>query len=145
MSSEPDNPEPKIRELSFQNEDLSEEISAAHDFPEIVGQSPSLHVVLDQINLVGRTDSTVLLLGETGTGKELIADAIHSCSPRKDRPLVRVNCAALPAGFVDSRLFGHEKGAFTGALQRRIGRFELADGGSILLDEIGDMSDDAQT
>ena len=145
MSSEPDNPEPKIRDLSFQNEYLRGEINAVHDFPEIVGQSPALHVVLDQINLVGRTDSTVLLLGETGTGKELIARAIHSCSPRKDRPMIMVNCAALPAGFVDSRLFGHEKGAFTGALQRRMGRFELADGGSILLDEIGDLSDDVQT
>jgi formate hydrogenlyase transcriptional activator len=144
MPSEPDNPEPEIGDLSFQNEYLRGEINAVHDFPEIVGQSPALHAVLDQINLVGPTDSTALLLGETGTGKELIACAIHSCSPRKDRSLIKVNCAALPAGFIDSRLFGHERGAFTGAIQRRMGRFELADGGSILLDEIGDMSDDAQ-
>lgn len=144
MSSEPDNPEAKIADLSFQNEYLSVEINPAHDFPKLVGQSPALHAVLDQIRLVGPTDSTVLILGETGTGKELIASAIHSRSLRKDRPLIKVNCAALPDGFVDSRLFGHEKGAFTGALQRRIGRFELADGGSIFLDEIGDMSEDTQ-
>ena len=143
MSSEPDNPERKNRDLS-QNEYLTREISAAHEFNEIIGQSPALHAVLDQIKLVARTDSTVLLLGETGTGKELIARAIHFSSPRKNRPLIKVNCAAIPAGFIDSRLFGHEKGAFTGALKRRVGRFELANGGSIFLDEIGDMSDDAQ-
>jgi formate hydrogenlyase transcriptional activator len=91
------------------------------------------------VETVAKTDTTVLLLGETGTGKELIARAIHHLSPRKHRTLVKVNCAALPAGLIESELFGHEKGAFTGALARKIGRFELADGGSIFLDEIGDL------
>jgi formate hydrogenlyase transcriptional activator len=111
---------------------------------EIVGRSPALREVLDQVNLVASTDSTVLLLGETGTGKDLIARAIHSRSLRKNRPLIEVDCAALPAGLVDSRLFGHEKGAFTGAFNQRIGRFEMANGGSILLDEVGDMSAETQ-
>src|SRR5262249_21349369 len=90
------------------------------------------------------TDSTVLLAGETGTGKELIARAIHSTSRRQDKPLIKINCAALPAGLVESELFGHEKGAFTGAIARRIGRFELANGGTIFLDEIGELPPDAQ-
>jgi formate hydrogenlyase transcriptional activator len=123
---------------------LREEVNVVHDFPEIVGQSPAVRAVFDQVNLVATTDSTVLLLGETGTGKELVARAIHSHSLRKNRPLINVNCAALPAGLIDSRLFGHEKGAFTGAIKQQIGRFELANSGSIFLDEIGDMSADAQ-
>jgi transcriptional regulator with GAF, ATPase, and Fis domain len=100
--------------------------------------------VLDQVGRVAPTDSTVLVTGETGTGKELIARAIHSASKRKDRPLIKVNCAALPAGLVESELFGHEKGAFSGAIARRLGRFELADGGTIFLDEIGELPAEAQ-
>jgi transcriptional regulator with PAS, ATPase and Fis domain len=102
----------KIPDLAHQDKYLEEQISAAHNFEEIVGQSPALHTLLKQVNLVGPTDSTVLLLGETGTGKELVARAIHSHSLRKNRPLIGVNCAALPTGLIDSRLFGHEKGAF---------------------------------
>jgi transcriptional regulator with GAF, ATPase, and Fis domain len=136
--------EKKIRELDLHNDYLQEEINATHNIDEIVGRSPALRAVLDQVNLVATTDSTVLLQGETGTGKELIARAIHSRSFRKNRPLIKVDCAALPAGLVDSRLFGHERGAFTGAIKQRIGRFELANGGSILLDEIGDMPGDTQ-
>jgi formate hydrogenlyase transcriptional activator len=95
--------------------------------------------ILHQVDQVAPTDATVLILGETGTGKELIARAVHSRSARKDRPLIKVNCAALPAALIESELFGHEKGAFTGALARRLGHFELADGGTIFLDEIGDL------
>jgi formate hydrogenlyase transcriptional activator len=95
--------------------------------------------VLARVEQVASTDATVLILGETGTGKELIARAVHYISPRNDRPLVKVNCAALPANLIESELFGHEKGAFTGALSRKIGRFELADRGTIFLDEIGDL------
>jgi formate hydrogenlyase transcriptional activator len=123
---------------------LQEEIKAAHNFGNIVGQSPAIGRVLKTVETVAPTDATVLLLGETGTGKELIARALHDLSPRKDRALVRVNCAALPAGLIESELFGHEKGAFTGALVRKIGRFELADGGTIFLDEIGDLPPDLQ-
>src|SRR5208282_2825799 len=99
---------------------------------------------IDKVKLVASTDSSVLILGETGTGKELVARAVHSNSERRSRPLVKVNCAALPAGLIESELFGHEKGAFTGATDRRIGRFELAHGGTIFLDEIGDMPPDVQ-
>ncbi len=123
---------------------LQEEIKAEHNFGNIVGQSPAIGRVLKAVETVAPTDATVLLLGETGTGKELIARALHDLSPRKDRALVRVNCAALPAGLIESELFGHEKGAFTGALARKIGRFELAHGGTIFLDEIGDLPPDLQ-
>jgi transcriptional regulator with GAF, ATPase, and Fis domain len=104
-----------------------------------VGASPALRGVLRQTDQVAGTDSTVLITGETGTGKERVARAIHEASSRRDRVLVKVNCAALPAGLIESELFGHEKGAFTGAIARRIGRFELADGGTIFLDEVGDL------
>jgi DNA-binding NtrC family response regulator len=110
----------------------------------MVGDSPALRRVLDQIAQVAPTDSTVLIQGETGTGKELVARAIHDGSARRERPLVRINCAALPRELVESELFGHEKGAFTGALQQRRGRFELADGGSLFLDEVGELPLEAQ-
>ena len=100
--------------------------------------------MLDKVRRVAPTDATVLIHGETGTGKELIARAIHSASRRSDKPLIKINCAALPAGLVESELFGHEKGAFTGAIARRTGRFELADGGTIFLDEIGELPADTQ-
>jgi len=113
-------------------------------FESIVGSSTALRGVLDQIRTVAPTDSTVLIEGETGTGKELIAHAIHMHSRRSNRPFVRLNCAAIPLGLLESELFGHEKGAFTGALQRRLGRFELADGGTIFLDEVGELGPDTQ-
>ena len=109
-----------------------------------MGRSPSLARLLDQLALVAATESTVLVLGETGTGKELVARAIHDRSPRRERPLVKVNCAALPRELVESELFGHEKGAFTGATQQRRGRFELADGGTLFLDEVGELPLEAQ-
>ena len=113
-------------------------------FAEIIGESPALHSVLDMVEKVAAWDSTVLLLGETGTGKELIAQAIHRCSHRRNRPLIKVNCAALPSELVASELFGHEKGSFTGAMQQRIGRFEAANGGTIFLDEIAELGSDMQ-
>jgi PAS domain S-box-containing protein len=131
--------------LQEQNFYLQEEIKGIHNFEEIVGQSHALTAVLDNVLRVAATDTTVLITGETGTGKELIAWAIHSNSRRKDKPLIKVNCAALSAGLVESELFGHEKGAFTGAIARRLGRFELAQGGTIFLDEIGEMPADAQS
>jgi transcriptional regulator with GAF, ATPase, and Fis domain len=130
--------------LRAQNLYLQEEIKSVHNFEEIVGQSVSLRAVLAKVDRVAKTDATVLLTGETGTGKELIARAIHSISRRAERPLIKLNCAALPTGLVESELFGHEKGAFSGALQRRLGRFELANGGTIFLDEIGEMPPEAQ-
>jgi len=111
---------------------------------DIVGKSPQLESVLQQVRLVAPTDSTVLILGETGTGKELIASAIHKLSNRSTRPFIRVNCAAIPSSLIASELFGHEKGAFTGALQRRQGRFEAANGGTIFLDEIGELPMETQ-
>ena len=134
----------EMDELQRQNTYLREEIRSVHNFEEIVGASPTLRRVLEQVDLVAATDSSVLIYGETGTGKELIARAIHARSGRKGRPLVKVNCAALPAGLVESELFGHEKGAFTGATERRIGRFELAHGGTIFLDEVGELPPDVQ-
>jgi len=125
--------------LQQQNFYLQEEIKSVHNFEEIVGRSPALLEVLDKVSRVAPTDATALITGETGTGKELIARAIHSHGRRAAKPLIKLNCAALPAGLIESELFGHEKGAFTGALARRIGRFELADGGSLFLDEVGDL------
>ena len=125
--------------LENENVYLQEEIRTDHNFEEITGNSPALLAVLSKVEQVAPTDSTVLIYGETGTGKELIARAIHDRSARKSRPLVKVNCSAISAGLVESELFGHVKGAFTGALERHIGRFELADGGTIFLDEIGEL------
>jgi len=119
---------------------LESEIKSDSHFEDIVGQSAALRRVLDQVAIVAPTDSTVLLHGETGTGKELIARAVHNLSPRRERTFVRLNCAAIPSGLVESELFGHEKGAFTGALMQKRGRFELADRGTLFLDEIGDIS-----
>ena len=131
--------------LEAQNVYLQEEIKVTHNFEELIGGSTSLKKVLKSVERVAPTDSTVLITGETGTGKELIARAIHNLSPRKSRPLVKVNCAAIPAGLIESELFGHEKGAFTGALTKKIGRFELADKGTIFLDEIGELPLDLQS
>src|SRR5258708_12241369 len=114
-------------------------------FEGIVGGSAQLRCVLEQVAKVAATDSTVLILGETGTGKEMIARAIHKGSKRSSRPFIAVNCAAVPATLVATELFGHEKGAFTGATQRRLGRFELADGGTIFLDEVGELAADIQS
>jgi formate hydrogenlyase transcriptional activator len=138
----------KIRRLTEQlqaeNLVLREEIDQRNFFEEIVGSSRELRETLARVEKVAGTDATVLITGETGTGKELIARAIHRRSPRASRALVAVNCAALPQGLVASELFGHEKGAFTGALQRRVGRFELAAGGTIFLDEVGELPPDVQ-
>ena len=125
--------------LEAENVVLQQEVRHAHGFGEIVGTSPALGRVLAQVEQVAPTDAPVLLLGETGTGKDLVARALHERSRRRDRPLVTVNCAALPATLVESELFGYEKGAFTGALQRTVGRFEVAHGGSLFLDEIGEL------
>ncbi len=130
--------------LEVQNAYLQEEIRSEHNFDEIVGSSPALLEVLRKVDQVAPTDSTVLILGETGTGKELVARAIHDRSPRKGRPLVKVNCGAISAGLVESELFGHVKGAFTGALANRDGRFKLADGGTIFLDEVGELPAETQ-
>jgi formate hydrogenlyase transcriptional activator len=130
--------------LQAQNIYLREEIKSVHNFEEIVGSSRGLVGVLRDVQRVAPTDATVLIFGETGTGKELIARATHSASNRADKPFIKINCAALPAGLIESELFGHERGAFSGAIQRRIGRFELANGGTIFLDEIGEVSGDVQ-
>jgi formate hydrogenlyase transcriptional activator len=130
--------------LEAENVYLQEEISKEHNFEEVVGNSRALIKVLQQVETVAPTDSTVLILGETGCGKELFARAIHSHSKRKGRPLVKLNCGAIPTGLVESELFGHMKGAFTGALERRMGRFELADGGTLFLDEVSELPLDTQ-
>ena len=131
---------PNVSEIEDQQVHLETETSSEHCFEDIVGKSSAIQKVLEQVAIVAPTDSTVLLHGETGTGKELIARAIHRLSSRRERAYVRMNCAAIPSGLLESELFGHEKGAFTGALIQRKGRFELADGGSLFLDEIGDIS-----
>jgi transcriptional regulator with GAF, ATPase, and Fis domain len=115
------------------------QVSYDRRFEQIIGNSPALEAVLEQVERVATTDSTVLIQGETGTGKELIAHAIHNISPRCGRPFVRLNCAAIPLDLLESELFGHEKGAFTGAISQKIGRFELADKGTLFLDEVGDI------
>lgn len=134
---------PKSSELSRFEDDqfyFESEMNSEQGFKDIVGQSSALRQVLDQVAIVAPTDSTVLLHGETGTGKELVARAVHNLSSRRDRSYVRMNCAAIPSGLLESEMFGHERGAFTGALMQRKGRFELADRGTLFLDEIGDIS-----
>jgi formate hydrogenlyase transcriptional activator len=130
--------------LQQENVALREEVDEASMFEEIVGASPALQAVLADVAKVAPTGSTVLITGETGTGKELIARSIHKRSPRCSGPFVSVNCAAIPQNLIASELFGHEKGAFTGALQRRTGRFELAEAGTIFLDEVGDLLAETQ-
>jgi transcriptional regulator with GAF, ATPase, and Fis domain len=125
--------------LEAENIYLRSEVSGAYRYGELLGGSEGIRKVLQQVNRVARTDVTVLVLGETGTGKELVARGVHGQSLRRERPLVKVNCSALPGELIESELFGHEKGAFTGATGRQVGRFELADGGTIFLDEIGDL------
>src|SRR6266851_4060433 len=139
----------QIRELKDQLSKeklyLEDEIRTEMNFAQIIGNSTSLRRVLKQVETVAPTDSTVLIYGETGTGKELIARGIHDLSPRRSKPFVKLNCAAIPTGLLESELFGHEKGAFTGAIAQRIGRFEVADGGTIFLDEIGEVPLELQT
>jgi formate hydrogenlyase transcriptional activator len=130
--------------LSAQNIYLQEEIKSEHNFEEIIGATAGLARVMAKVTRVAATDASVLITGESGTGKELIARALHSRSTRAEKPFIKVNCAALPVGLVESELFGHERGAFSGAIQRRIGRFELAHTGTIFLDEIGEMPLDVQ-
>jgi formate hydrogenlyase transcriptional activator len=125
--------------LKAENKYLQEEIKLNYNFEEIVSKSSGFQKVLQQVEKVASTDATVLILGESGTGKELLARAVHNISNRSKRPLVKVNCATLPSNLIESELFGHEKGAFTGAMDRKIGRFELADGGTIFLDELGEL------
>jgi formate hydrogenlyase transcriptional activator len=130
--------------LAEEKQYLEEEIQTQGRFGEILGESPVLRDVLAQVEAVATTDSAVLITGETGTGKELIARAVHRLSPRTGRTFVKLNCAAIPTGLLESELFGHEKGAFTGAVERRLGRFELADGGTLFLDEVGDIPAELQ-
>jgi transcriptional regulator with GAF, ATPase, and Fis domain len=132
------------RQLRLENTYLAEEIKSQHNFGEMIGGSPAMQQVFEKLSLVAPTYSTVLILGETGTGKELVARALHNLSDRKSRPLIKVNCAALPRELIESELFGHEKGAFTGAIERRIGKFELAHQSTIFLDEIGELPPDLQ-
>jgi formate hydrogenlyase transcriptional activator len=127
------------QKLLVQSSYLRDEIRTEHDFEEIIGKSVGLRAVLKQVETVAPTDSTVLIMGETGTGKELVARAIHNLSARREHILVKLNCAAIPSGLLESELFGHEKGAFTGAISQKVGRFELADKGTLFLDEVGDI------
>src|SRR6202008_448001 len=131
--------------LRRENVALREEIDKASMFEELVGASPALQAVLSRISKVAPSDSTVLVTGETGTGKELVARAIHRRSNRASRAFVSVNCSAVPPDLIASELFGHEKGAFTGATQQRLGRFELASGGTLFLDEVGELPAETQT
>src|SRR5262245_41220789 len=136
--------EQKIRSLTVETEVLKEELKELHNFDEIIGQSERMRRVLHDVREVAQTDATVLVMGETGTGKELIARAIHLTSRRREKPLIKVNCAAIPATLMESEFFGHEQGAFTGATKKRDGRFALAHRGTIFLDEIGDLPLDLQ-
>jgi transcriptional regulator with GAF, ATPase, and Fis domain len=126
-------------QLEVENIYFRQEIKKKHQFDHIIGQSDGLKYVLYRVEQVAPTNTTVLILGETGTGKELIAASIHDMSPRKDRPLITVNCAALPGNLIESELFGREKGAFTGADTRQVGRFEVAHGSTLCMDEIGEL------
>ncbi|MEI9939210.1 MAG: sigma 54-interacting transcriptional regulator [Pseudomonadota bacterium] len=130
--------------LQAENIYLQEEIRDQHNFEQLIGNSTPWQRLVKEIEAIAASESTVLVVGETGTGKELVARALHARSPRRDRPLVKVNCGAISAGLVESELFGHRKGAFTGALQNRVGRFQLADGGSLFLDEVGELPLDTQ-
>lgn len=132
------------QQLEVENRYLQEEIETAHNYSEIVGSSPAMKKVFEMISQVSATESSVLILGETGTGKELIARALHNASPRKHKLMVKVNCATLPPNLIESELFGHERGAFTGAVERRIGKFELANNSTLFLDEIGELPLDLQ-
>jgi two-component system response regulator AtoC len=134
----------EIKRLKEENIRLRKDLGKCYNGPNIIGESAAMKKVFSLIEKVAATDSTVLILGETGTGKELIATTIHYQSKRKDKPLIKVNCAALPEGLIETELFGHEKGAFTGAVKRKPGRFELANGGTIFLDEIGDLPPSTQ-
>jgi PAS domain S-box-containing protein len=131
--------EEALRRSEQERSYLQEELVTSHHFDEIVGEAPGLKRVLKQVEDVAATDATVLILGETGTGKELIARAIHQLSPRRERPFVKLNCSAIPAGLLESELFGHERGAFTGAIAQKVGRLELAHQGTFFLDEVGDL------
>ena len=131
-------------QLRNENFVLREEIDQSSMFEEIVGSSQPIRQLLKQVEKVAPLDSTVLILGKTGTGKELVARALHRRSKRANRPFIRVNCAAIPQSLIASELFGHEKGAFTGALQRRVGRFEAANGGTLFLDEVGELPMETQ-
>lgn len=137
--------ERRIQALTDETQYLKEELKSTRDFGGIIGHSEALLRTLQDVQQVAATDATVLILGETGTGKELIARAIHEASPRHDKSLVKVNCAAIPANLIESELFGHERGAFTGATSRRTGRFALADGGTLFLDEVGELPLDFQS
>jgi len=129
----------RIQQLTEQTEYLKEELKGVQNFEEIIGRSPAMLSLLRDVERVAGTDTSVLILGETGTGKELIARAVHNASRRASKPLIKINCAALPATLIESELFGHERGSFTGATAKRTGRFQLADGGSIFLDEVGEL------
>ncbi len=129
----------EVKRLRDENIRLKKDLSRCYSFPNIIGESPEMKKIFSLIEKVSQSDSTVLLLGESGTGKELIASMIHYQGKRKDKPLIKVNCAAMPEGLLEGELFGHEKGAFTGAVKRKPGRFELASRGTIFLDEIGDL------
>jgi len=132
------------RDLILENRQLKDQLGEKYDFSNIIGRSPVMQAIYDQIRQVADTHAVVLIEGESGTGKELVANAIHVNSSRRERPFIKVNCAALPETLLESELFGHERGAFTGALEQRKGRFELADGGTLFLDEIADLSPGTQ-
>jgi len=129
----------KHRDLEVENVRLRREVGECKQFQHIIGTSPAMQAVFEKIDVVAKTDSAVMIYGESGTGKELVANAIHNISPRSGLPFIKINCAAIPETLLESELFGHEKGAFTGALQRRKGKFEMANSGTMFLDEIGDM------
>ncbi len=135
----------RFKQLEEENLLNRERLGTRFDFSSIIGRSPKMKELFETLSMVAPTEATVLLLGESGTGKEIVANAIHQNSEKKERPYVKVNCAALPETLLESELFGHEKGAFTGALYKKKGRFELADEGTIFLDEIGEMSVLTQT